>query len=152
MDQKCGLWLWLGLVCLLSAAIVGCGRPPAAGPPQSADKDAGPEVLVGQPVVQTITDYEDFLGHIEALLSIEIRARVSGYLVKGLRDGESNKEGTEVKQGDLLFEIDPRHLRGRQEQGRGRVAQSQARVERLAKDVKRAEELLPNALDCPRGL
>lgn len=147
MDQKRGLGR--GVVCLLCAAVVGCGRPPAAGPPKTENKDAAPEVLVGQPVVQTITDYEDFLGHTEAMRSVEIRARVSGYLVKALKDGESNKEGTEVKQGDLLFEIDPRTYEADKNKAEATLAQSQARVERLAKDVKRAQELLPTRSIAP---
>jgi len=140
MCQKRGLWV--GLVGLSLAAIAGCGRPSAAGP-QAADKGALPEVLVGQPVVQTITDYEDFTGHTEAMMSVEIRARVSGYLVKGLKDGGTNKEGTEVKEGELLFEIDPRTYEADKNKAEAALAQSQARLERLSKDLKRGEELLP---------
>jgi RND family efflux transporter MFP subunit len=141
MHQNRGLWV--GLACLLPPVIVGCGRPSAAGTPPTDDKGAAPEVLVGRPVVETITDYEDFLGHTEAMLSIEIRARVSGYLVKALRDGGPNKEGTEVKQGELLFEIDPRTYEAEKSKAEAALGQSRARLERLAKDVKRAEELLP---------
>jgi multidrug efflux pump subunit AcrA (membrane-fusion protein) len=114
-----------------------------AGSPQAEKGAAAPEVLVGQPVVETITDYEDFLGHTEAMMSIEIRARVSGYLVKGLKNGESNKEGTEVKAGELLFEIDPRTYEADKGKAEAALAQSQARLERLTKDLNRAQELLP---------
>jgi RND family efflux transporter MFP subunit len=100
-------------------------------------------VLVGRPVVETITNYEDFLGHTEAMMTVEIRARVSGYLVKGLRDGGANREGTEVKEGEVLFEIDPRTYEADKSKAEAALGQSQARVERLAKDFKRAQELLP---------
>jgi len=141
MYQKRGLWV--GLACLLPTVIVGCWRPSVAGPPQAEDKGAASEVLVGRPVAETITDYEDFLGHTEAVMSVEIRARVGGYLVKALRDGGPNKEGTEVKEGELLFEIDPRTYEADKGKAEAAVAQSQARLERLTKDLKRAQELLP---------
>jgi RND family efflux transporter MFP subunit len=133
----------VGLICLSLAAIAGCGRPSAAGPSQGADKAAIPEVLVGRPVVQTITDYEDFTGHTEAMMGVEIRARVSGYLIKGLKNGGTNKEGTEVKEGELLFEIDPRTYEADKSRAEAALAQSQARLDRLSKDLKRGEELLP---------
>jgi RND family efflux transporter MFP subunit len=141
MCQKRGLGV--GLICLLPVAIAGCWRPSSAGSMQAADQAALPEVLAGRPVVKTITDYEDFTGHTEAVMSVEIRARVSGYLVKGLKDGGLNKEGTEVKEGELLFEIDPRTYEADKSKSEAALAQSQAHLERLNKDLKRGQELLP---------
>ncbi|MFZ1937345.1 MAG: efflux RND transporter periplasmic adaptor subunit [Thermoguttaceae bacterium] len=146
MYQKCGLSL--GLVCvLLAAVVVGCGRAPMSGgasgqPPGGVP--GNPEVIVGRPTVEAITDYEDFPGHTEAVMSVEIRARVSGYLVEGLRDGGPNKEGTEVKKGDLLFEIDPRSYEADKSKAEAALAQAKAHFDRLSKDLKRAEELLPS--------
>jgi RND family efflux transporter MFP subunit len=94
-------------------------------------------------VADTITDYEDFTGRTDAVMSVEIRARVSGYLIKGLRDGGVNKEGKEVKTGELLFEIDPRTYEADRNKAEAALAQSQARLERLTKDFARAKELLP---------
>jgi RND family efflux transporter MFP subunit len=143
MHQK--FRLWLGLVGLSLAAIVGCGRtmmPGAAA--QGQDKGrTDPEVLVGRPTVETITDYEDFPGHTDAMMSVEIRARVSGYLVEALKDGGPNKEGTEVKKGELLFEIDPRSYEADKSKAEAALAQTEAHFERLSKDLKRAQELLP---------
>jgi RND family efflux transporter MFP subunit len=141
MYRKNGLSL--GIASLLLVAVAGCSRGSSAGGPQAMDKNAPPGVLVGRPVVETITDYADFTGHTEAVMSVEIRARVSGYLVKGLRDGGPNKEGTEVKEGELLFEIDPRIYQADKDKAEAALAQSRAHLERLAKDLKRAEELLP---------
>ena len=67
-----------------------------------------PGVLVARPVVQEVTDYEDCTGRTEASARVDLRARVTGYLVKTLFP-----DGAEVKQGDLLFEIDPRPYRAR---------------------------------------
>ena len=144
------------LVCARDTLIVGGACLPASArdgrlwaadrarrrrqPPTSAQ---APEVLVGRPVVQTVTDYEDFTGHTEAVMSVEIRARVSGYLVEGLKDGGPNKEGTEVKKGELLFEIDPRTYEADKNKAEAALAQAQAHLDRLTKDLKRAQELLP---------
>ena len=62
-----------------------------------------PEVLVELPTTSEVTDYEDFTGRTMAQPTIEIRPHVTGYL-----DKIYFKEGTDVKQGDLLYEIDPR--------------------------------------------
>jgi len=58
---------------------------------------------VARAVQREIVDYREFTGHIEAVESTEVRVRVRGFLQK-----IHFKEGTEVKQGDLLYEIDPR--------------------------------------------
>jgi membrane fusion protein, multidrug efflux system len=116
-----------------------------SGPPGQAQGKAptDPVVLVGWPTVETITDYEDFTGHTEAMMSVEIRARVSGYLVEGLKDGGPNKEGAEVKKGELLFEIDPRSYEADKSKAEAALAQARAHLDRLSKDLGRAKELLP---------
>ncbi len=145
MDLKLGLWLAVGCA-LLGVTAVGCGRAVTAGAagqgPGIAPGD--PEVIVARPTVKTVTDYKDFTGHTEAMRSVEIRARVSGYLVEGLKDGGPNKEGTEVKQGELLFEINPRSYEADKSKAEAAVAQAKAHFDRLSKDLKRAEELLPS--------
>ncbi len=136
--------LWGGLAGVLLASVAGCGRQTSAAPSQGGpDKAAqAPAVPIGQPLVQTVTDYEDFTGHTEAVNSIEIRARVTGYLVEGLKDGGPNKEGTEVKKGELLFEIDPRSYQADKDKAEATLVQAQAHLDRLSKDLARAEKLL----------
>ncbi len=125
-----GWWL----VFLLGAG-VGCARTQAeaqlAAPPP-------PEVLVSLPERREVTDFEDFPGRTEAVNSIEIRARVSGYLEK-----VHFKEGADVKKGDLLFEIDPRPYEADLARAEGNVVQSEGRVRRLDSDYRRAQELFP---------
>lgn len=66
--------------------------------------DDGPvTVSAARPVEREVIDFADFTGRTEAELSLDVRARVTGYLVQS-----PFKEGSEVKEGDLLFEIDPR--------------------------------------------
>ena len=63
-----------------------------------------------------MTDYVDFTGRTNAVESVDIRARVSGYLVE-----MPFKEGAEVKKGDLLFEVDPRPYQAQFDQAEGQV-------------------------------
>ena len=115
--------------------MVGCMRSQAqpAGPPPEP-----PEVLVSLPIVREVTDYADFPGRTEAVNAIEVRARVTGYL-----DKVNFKEGSDVKQGDLLFEIDPRPYQAELNRAEANVVQAQARFSRLEADYQRAQGLLP---------
>lgn len=84
------------LAILLLVTVAGCQQPPAPAP-------AGPPtVFVATPVTQEILEYEDFTGRTEAMATVDIRARVTGYLLAA-----NFKEGAQVKKGDILFEVDP---------------------------------------------
>src|SRR5436309_9523308 len=88
------LRLWL----LLAAAAGGCARnQPQAGAPEP------PGIPVSKPVQRQVSDYVDFTGRTDAVQAVDVRARVTGFLVN-----IPFKEGADVKKGDLLFEIDPR--------------------------------------------
>jgi RND family efflux transporter MFP subunit len=120
--------LLLGL-CL---GLAGCARVPSEVPA------AAPiPVTVSYPVERDVTNYADFTGRTAAVDSVEVRARVSGYL-----DHVNFKEGALVKKDDKLFEIDPRPYRAELERARGTVAQCDARVRRLERDYQRAKNLI----------
>jgi RND family efflux transporter MFP subunit len=125
---QAGVALVLGF-CL---ALTGCGRPPAAAPAEPT-----PAVTVSYPVEREVTDYAEFTARTAAVDSVEIRARVSGYL-----DKVHFKEGAVVQKGDLLFEIDPRTYRANLEVAEGGLAAREAQVARLTADLARAERLL----------
>lgn len=116
------------LLALLLAA--GCARGPAQAPPVGAPPP--PEVVVGVPVRKQIIDYEDTTGRIEAVKTVEIRARVTGYL-RQVRF----TEGSEVKKDDVLFEIDPRPYQAELAKAQAAVAQNDARLNRLSADYQR---------------
>jgi membrane fusion protein, multidrug efflux system len=62
-----------------------------------------PKVVVTTPITDTVMDYQDFTGRLDAVQSVDIRARVSGFITEA-----PFKEGDPVKEGDLLFQIDIR--------------------------------------------
>src|SRR5258707_7092214 len=82
-------------VALLCAA--GCKPKSGVAPPQP------PTVSVVQPVAREVVEWDEYIGRLESPATVEIRARVSGYL-----DKVHFREGKEVKKGDLLFTIDRR--------------------------------------------
>jgi RND family efflux transporter MFP subunit len=120
---------------LLAGAAFGCDptAPPPGPPPMPP-----PEVLVSLPVRREVTDYADFPGRLEAVNAIDVRARVSGYLEK-----VHFKEGADVRQGDLLFEIDPRPYQAELARAEGTLLQSEGHLKRLNADMQRARLLLP---------
>jgi RND family efflux transporter MFP subunit len=127
----------IGCFCgvLLSGMVIfGCGKKPPAPPPPKT-----PEVVVSLPVVKEVTDFEDFTGRTVAVATVQVRARVSGYLDKVLFT-----EGREVKEGDPLFEIDPRTYQDDLDQKEATVAQAEAHLKRLERDYGRAAKLLPD--------
>src|SRR5262249_57014176 len=113
---------WPALLLFACPALSGCGSSqaqPGLTPPPP------PEVLVSLPVTREVTDYVDFPGRIEAVNSVEVRARVTGYLEK-----VNFKEGADVKQGDVLFEIDPRPYKMELARAEGNVSQMEGRLKR----------------------
>ena len=130
------------LAVLLCLALGGCKRePPALAAMPS------PVVMVSRPVEREITDYAEFTGRTAAVDTVEVRARVSGYLVK-----VNFQEGSVVKKGDLLFQIDPRPFQAVLDQAKGQVAQWEAKLARAEADVVRDERLLPKGAASQKDL
>jgi RND family efflux transporter MFP subunit len=112
--------------------LAGCTREPSGAP-----KATPIPVTVSRPIERDVTDYADFTGRTAAVDSVEVRARVSGYL-----DEVSFKEGALVMKADKLFQIDPRPYRADLDRARGTVAQIDARVRRLERDYLRIKNLI----------
>jgi RND family efflux transporter MFP subunit len=120
-------------ICVISAAMIaGCSK--TEGPPSSSGL---PVVPVSHPVERDVTDYVDFTGRTDAVKSVGVRARVTGYLVKN-----PFREGSEVKKGDLLFEIDPRPYQAQLDQAQAQVALNQASLKLAQATLERARPLL----------
>jgi RND family efflux transporter MFP subunit len=125
---------WLLLLPLSCPLLAGCGSSQAQPGPMALPP---PEVLVSAPVSREVTDYVDFPGRIEAVNSVEVRARVTGYLEK-----VNFKEGADVHEGDVLFEIDSRPYLADLARAEGNIIQSEGRLKRLDADYQRAADLL----------
>ncbi|MFO1022499.1 MAG: biotin/lipoyl-binding protein, partial [Planctomycetales bacterium] len=103
----------------------------AAAPP--------PEVSVATPITANVTDFLDFTGQTEAAESVDVKARVSGYLTKTLF-----KPGAEVKAGETLFEIDPRPYQADLDRLDGDLKGLESRLQRQTAEMTRAERLFKN--------
>jgi len=117
-------------------ALAGCEEPHV---PSGAAE--APAVSVALPIVRTVTDYAYFTGRTDAEKSVDVRARVSGYLTK-----INFQPGSEVKAGDSLFQIDPRPYQAALDRAEGTLARSEALVARLNKDQERALKLPPGTI------
>jgi RND family efflux transporter MFP subunit len=116
--------LWCPAVFLLAVPTGGTAAPP-------------PEVAVSRPVTREVTDYEEFTGRTEAVQAVDLRARVTGYV-----DKVNVKEGGEVKQGDVLFEIDPRPYQAELDRADAEVVRAEAHLKRASADHERAKKQL----------
>lgn len=116
---------------LMTTALYGCSqRSEAQAPP-------APAVTVAVPLVQTIQDWDEFTGRFEATQSVEVRARVGGYIsAVHFRDGDY------VRRGQLLFTLDPRPAQAALASARAQLAQSQAQLNLARTEFTRAETLL----------
>lgn len=116
--------------CRVRSALLWCGLVAASGcanrPTQVAPAEP-PAVPISKPVEREVTDYVDFTGRTDAVEAVDVRPRVSGYLVK-----VPFKEGADVKKGDLLFEVDSRPYQAQLEQARAQVELYKAQLQ-LAK-------------------
>ncbi|HWA97045.1 MAG TPA: biotin/lipoyl-binding protein, partial [Pirellulales bacterium] len=113
------------------AAATGCHRASPAAPAAQP-----PVVTVAKPVQREITDYVDFTGRTDAVSSVDIRARVTGYIVQ-----MPFREGSEVKAGDLLFEIDPRPYQAQFDHSQAVVAENEAALKLAIANNIRAKNL-----------
>jgi RND family efflux transporter MFP subunit len=116
----------------LAAFVAGCGQreqKQAAPPP--------PSVTVAKPVKRTVADYDEYVGRFVAVNSVEVRARVSGYL-----DGVHFKDGQQVKQGDLLFTIDKRPFQNSLNQAQANLTLARSNLAFTEADLARGQELV----------
>jgi multidrug efflux system membrane fusion protein len=96
-------------------------------------------VIVSKPVSRVVTDYFEFPGQTAAIGEVEVRARVTGYLVK-----VNFEDGQNVKKGDLLYEIDPRPYQAALDRAQGELTRLYALLEKAKADVARSERLRPS--------
>jgi RND family efflux transporter MFP subunit len=143
---------------LLLATVAGCrggGKPAATAPPP-------PEVDTVQATIQRVQDFREFTGRTASANAVEVRARVSGYLLQSPRSTLADSrqaananaqtgvglpqvtihEGDFVTRDTLLFQIDPAPYQLMLEQAEGSLEATRAQLERFKLDLARARELL----------
>jgi RND family efflux transporter MFP subunit len=94
-------------------------------------------VTVAKPTQQTVTDHDEYVGRFVAVNSIEVRARVAGYL-----DRIHFTDGQIVNQGDLLFTIDRRPFENAVEQAKANLTQARANLSYTEADLERGNQLV----------
>ncbi len=114
-------------VLLLSLMAAACGRGNVhAAPPPT------PQVRVAPVIQQDVPVYSDWVATLDGYVNAEIRPQVSGYITK-----QNYKEGSLVRRGQVLFEIDPRPFQAALDRAKGDLAQAQAQLGKSTLDVKR---------------
>jgi RND family efflux transporter MFP subunit len=108
---------------------VGCNQAPT----QKAAKTI--EVTVTTPITDQVVDYEDFTGRLDAVKSVDIRARVSGYAT-----AIPFKEGDRVSEGELLVQVDPRPYKALVDAGKAQVEAAKEQIEAARAQASLAEE------------
>lgn len=96
-----------------------------------------PPVTVAQPTRRTVTDWDEFTGRFDAIESVQVRARVTGFVTS-----VDFKDGAIVKAGDLLYTIDPRQYEAVAEQAQGQLNDAKAKVDLAQRELARAESLI----------
>ncbi|MBL5898420.1 efflux RND transporter periplasmic adaptor subunit [Lelliottia amnigena] len=116
----------------LSVLLVGCDD----GVAQNAVPQA-PAVSAADVVVKSISQWDSFNGRIEAVESVQLRPRVSGYI-----DKVNYADGQEVKKGEVLFTIDDRTYRAALEQAQASLARAKTQASLARSEANRTDKLV----------
>jgi len=106
-------------------------------PQKQASAPPPPAVTVAKPTKRVVVDQDEYVGRFVAVDSVEIRARVSGYL-----DRIDFTDGQMVKQGDLLFTVDKRPFQTALDQAKANLAQARANLAFAETDLARGSQLV----------
>lgn len=119
-----------GMITGLALALAACSNATPPPPPP-------PTVSVATPLQREIVDWDEYVGRFEAIQDVQILPRVSGQITRiGFR------EGVEVGEGAVLFEIDPRPYRAALAQARAEVQRAEATLANARAELTRARGLL----------
>ena len=137
---------------LLLLAITACGR----GNVHAAGTPIAPEVSVAPVIQQDVPVFSEWVATMDGYVNAQIRPQVSGYIIK-----QEYKEGSLVRKGQVLFEIDPRPFKAALDRAKGDLAQAQAQLGKSILDVERdtplaearaiAKSQLDNEIQAKRG-
>ncbi|WP_313651778.1 efflux RND transporter periplasmic adaptor subunit [Pantoea sp.] len=117
---------------LLIAQLSGCDKGVAQNAPP-----APPEVSAAPVLVKPVSQWDNFNGRVEAVQSVQLRPRISGYI-----DSVNYREGDEVRKGQVLFTIDDRSYRAALEQARAELARARSQASLARSESGRSEKLI----------
>jgi multidrug efflux system membrane fusion protein len=121
-----------GILLTVAAVLLGAGCKP-----KSIVTTQPPTVSVIQPVARDVVEWDEYIGRLESPETVEVRARVSGYL-----DKVHFKEGKEVKKGDRLFTIDPRPYQAEFDHANAEYERMVSQTDLAKNDFERAQRLI----------
>ena len=124
-EKELRILLCLGLL-IVALALTGCARS------QAAMKMPDTEALVAPPVQQDVPIHNEWVATLDGYVNAEIRPQVSGYIIK-----QDYTEGSFVRKGQVLFEIDPRPFQATLDRRNGELAQAEAQLRKSVIDVER---------------
>jgi multidrug efflux system membrane fusion protein len=122
----------LGAPIALLLTLAGCDGEQASGGGQAPL----PEVVIAQVLSKSVQEWDEYTGRVSAIDTVELRPRVSGYV-----QSVAYKEGQDVKQGDLMFQIDPRPYRAALDNAQAQLARARVGEQLEATRNKRAQSL-----------
>ena len=123
---------YIPLLAAMALGLSACDQQEPAGPMFPAMP-----VSVAQPVHKDVVEWDEYTGRFAAIESVEVRARVSGYL-----ESIHFTEGEIVEVGDLLFVIDPRPFEAAVDRAKADLDTAESRLELARKEVERAADLV----------
>jgi membrane fusion protein (multidrug efflux system) len=119
LNRRIPAWSFALVAMLFILALSGCsGTSSAAGAPQTP-----PEVQVARVEQRDVPNYRQWIGTLDGMVNSAIKAQVTGYLLT-----QNYTEGSFVKKGQLLFEIDARPFQAALEQAQGQLAQANGQL------------------------
>ena len=121
----------LGMVLLISQ-LSGCDDGVAQNAPPPP-----PEVSAAPVLIKPVSQWDSFNGRVEAVQSVQLRPRVSGYI-----ESVNYREGDEVKKGQVLFTIDDRSYRAALEQAKAELARARSQASLARSESGRSEKLI----------
>jgi membrane fusion protein (multidrug efflux system) len=119
------------LIFVAAFSLVGCGKKEEAAPPPP------PEVLVTEATQADVPVFSEAIATLDGSTNTQIHSRVSGYLLQ-----QAYQEGSVVKQGDLLFQIDPKPFQADLDKAKADLANKQAQELRTKQDLDRYATLV----------
>ncbi|HXB69382.1 MAG TPA: efflux RND transporter periplasmic adaptor subunit [Candidatus Acidoferrales bacterium] len=126
-----GILQWAAACLIITTLLIaaGCSKATSAAKPPDP-----PSVQVAEVVQKDVPLYKEWIGTLDGLVNADIKAQVAGYLTQ-----QSYTEGSFVKSGQLLFQIDPRPFQAALDQAQGQLEQSQGQVEQARAQLALAE-------------